>query len=62
MVRGRAGGLRGNSSRLAVPPVQRGAIVGAPAATGVVRGAGQIRLSARGTQRAKPLPNIPGED
>ncbi|XP_037912529.1 heterogeneous nuclear ribonucleoprotein R isoform X2 [Hermetia illucens] len=57
--RGRAVGLRGNTNRQGAPPGQRGATVGAQAATGGVRGAGQTRLNARGTQRAKPLPNLP---
>ena len=61
-MRGRAVGLRGNTNRQGALPVQRGVTVGAQATTGGVRGAGQTRLSARGTQRAKPLPNLPGED
>jgi hypothetical protein len=60
--RGRAAGLRGNSNRQVAHPVQRGAIVGAPAVTVGVRGAGQTRHNVRGTQRAKPPPNLPGED
>lgn len=63
MARGRTVGHRGSTNRqVAVPPVQREVTVGALAVTGGVRGAGQARLSARGTQRAKPLPNLPGEE
>ncbi|TMW54096.1 hypothetical protein DOY81_000882, partial [Sarcophaga bullata] len=35
-------------------------VQGAQQATGGVRGVGQIRPSARGTQHAKPLQNLPG--
>ncbi|XP_067617567.1 heterogeneous nuclear ribonucleoprotein Q isoform X6 [Eurosta solidaginis] len=68
--RGRAVGLRGNINRQGGPQVagvaaaavavQRGATAqGAQAATGGVRGVGQMRPSARGTQHAKPLQNLP---
>uniref|UniRef100_A0A1B0G1B7 Uncharacterized protein n=1 Tax=Glossina morsitans morsitans TaxID=37546 RepID=A0A1B0G1B7_GLOMM len=67
--RGRTVGLRGNISRQGAPQAavvaaavaaQRGATAqGAPPATGGVRGVGQIRPSARGTQHAKPLQNLP---
>ncbi|XP_014095205.1 heterogeneous nuclear ribonucleoprotein Q isoform X4 [Bactrocera oleae] len=70
--RGRAVGLRGNISRQGAPQaaaavvaaaavaVQRGATAqGAQAATGGVRGVGQMRPNARGTQHAKPLQNLP---
>ncbi|XP_055698291.1 heterogeneous nuclear ribonucleoprotein R isoform X1 [Phlebotomus papatasi] len=60
--RGRAAGLRGNTNRQGAPPVQRGATVGAQATAGGVRGAGQTRLNARGTQRGKPQQNLPGEE
>ena len=63
MERGRTAGHRGNSNRPGVPLVQRAGTVGAPATIGaVVRGAGQTRLNGRGTQRVKPLTNIPGEN
>lgn len=71
MARGRTVGLRGNINRQGAPQAavvaaavaaQRGATVqGAQPATGGVRGVGQMRLSARGTQHAKPLQNLPGE-
>ncbi|XP_037808119.1 heterogeneous nuclear ribonucleoprotein Q [Lucilia sericata] len=67
--RGRTVGLRGNINRQGAPQAavvaaavaaQRGATVqGALQATGGVRGVGQIRPSARGTQHAKPLQNLP---
>uniref|UniRef100_A0A1I8NSY6 RRM domain-containing protein n=1 Tax=Stomoxys calcitrans TaxID=35570 RepID=A0A1I8NSY6_STOCA len=67
--RGRTVGLRGNINRQGAPQAavvaaavaaQRGATVqGAQAAIGGVRGVGQMRPSARGTQHAKPLPNLP---
>ncbi|KAL9893328.1 synaptotagmin binding cytoplasmic RNA interacting protein isoform 1-T6 [Glossina fuscipes fuscipes] len=67
--RGRTVGLRGNISRQGAPQAavvaaavaaQRGATAqGAPPATGGVRGVGQIRPSARGTQHAQPLQNLP---
>ncbi|XP_055852822.1 heterogeneous nuclear ribonucleoprotein Q isoform X1 [Episyrphus balteatus] len=66
--RGRAAGLRGNIHHLGglqavvvgAAAVQRVvATAGAQAATGGVRGAGQIRPNALGTQRAKPLQNLP---
>lgn len=59
-VRGRAAGLHGNN-RVDLHPVQRGATVVAPATVGV-HGLGQTRPNARGTLRAKPLTNIPGEE
>jgi hypothetical protein len=61
MARGQAAGLRGNNSQADLNPVQRGAAV-AQATTGEVRGVGQTRPNARGTQRAKPLQNLPGEE
>lgn len=64
--RGRIVGHRGNSNRPEVPLVQRVGTAGAPAPIGaaavVVRGVGLTRLSGRGIQRVKLLPNIPGED
>lgn len=65
--RGRTVGHRGNSNRRGVPPGLRVGTAGAPAPVGaavvVVPGVGRTRLSGRGThQRAKPPPNIPGED
>lgn len=70
--RGRTVGLRGNINRQGAPQAaavvaaavaaQRGATAqGAQPAIGGVRGVGQMRPSARGTQHAKPLPNLPGE-
>lgn len=64
--RGRTVGHRGNSNRRGVPPGLRVGTAGAPAPVGaavVVPGVGRTRLSGRGIhQRAKPPPNIPGED
>lgn len=62
MARGRAAGLRGNSKQADLQPVHRGAIAVAQATIGEVRGEGQTRANARGTLRAKPLQNLPGEE
>ncbi|XP_030371750.1 heterogeneous nuclear ribonucleoprotein Q isoform X2 [Scaptodrosophila lebanonensis] len=52
--------VAGQAAAAAAAVAQRGAIVqGAPAATGGVRGVGQMRPSARGTQHVKPLQNLP---